>query len=130
MRGSASGRFSSAADRPVAARWARVGDREDTGTIAFDYLVDCSGRAGVMATKYLHSRRYHEVFKNIATWSYWRGVKPLPKGPEGAIAVCSIPDGWFWAIPLHDGTYSVGLVSNAAKFAEHRERLGGLLAGV
>ena len=30
------------ADRPVAARWARVGDREDAGTIAFDYLVKIS----------------------------------------------------------------------------------------
>ncbi|MFG1999265.1 NAD(P)/FAD-dependent oxidoreductase [Spirillospora sp. NPDC048911] len=115
-----------AGERPIAAHWAKTKDRDDSGTISFDFLVDCSGRAGVMATKYLKSRRYHEVFKNIATWSYWRGVKPLDKGPEGAIAVCSIPDGWFWAIPLHDGTYSVGLVSKAKTFAEKREELGGL----
>lgn len=115
-------------ERPVAADWSRTADREDTGRITFDFLVDCSGRAGVMATKYLKNRRYHEVFKNLATWSYWRNVQPPGKGPDGAIVVASIPDGWFWAIPLHDGTWSVGLVSNAAKFTEKRERLGGLQA--
>lgn len=113
-------------ERPVAAHWSRTNDREDAGRITFDFLVDCSGRAGVMATKYLKSRRYHEVFKNLATWTYWRGVKHPGKGPDGAIVVASIPDGWFWAIPLHNGTWSVGLVSNAAKFTEKRERLGGL----
>ncbi|WP_433326862.1 NAD(P)/FAD-dependent oxidoreductase [Spirillospora sp. CA-294931] len=112
-------------ERPVAARWSRTADRDDGGTIGFDFLVDCSGRAGVMATKYLRNRRYNEVFKNIATWSYWRNVTPPGKGPEGAIVVASIPDGWFWAIPLHDGTWSVGLVAKADRFAEARERLGG-----
>ncbi|HEV2370658.1 MAG TPA: tryptophan 7-halogenase [Streptosporangiaceae bacterium] len=111
--------------RPVSATWA---SGDDQGTIAFDFLIDCSGRAGVMATKYLKNRTYNEAFRNIAVWSYWRGVKPLEKGPEGAIAVCSVPDGWFWSIPLHNGTYSVGLVNNAARFAEHRNRLGGVQA--
>ncbi|WP_327697958.1 tryptophan 7-halogenase [Streptomyces sp. NBC_00459] len=109
-------------ERPVSAVWKRGAE---TGTITFDFLIDCSGRNGVMATKYLKNRKFNEAFKNIAVWSYFRGVKPLDKGPKGAIAVCSVPDGWFWAIPLHDGTHSVGLVNNAARFTEHRNRLGG-----
>ncbi|MER7751440.1 NAD(P)/FAD-dependent oxidoreductase [Kitasatospora sp. NPDC097643] len=112
-------------ERPVGARWAAG---EESGEIAFDYLVDASGRAGVMATKYLKNRRYHEAFKNIAVWSYWRGITPLDRGPEGAIAVCSVPYGWFWAIPLHDGTYSLGLVAKQSMFAEERERLGSIEA--
>ncbi|MET9789295.1 NAD(P)/FAD-dependent oxidoreductase [Streptomyces canus] len=111
--------------RPVSARWASTGDRSVTGEIGFDFLVDASGRAGVMATKYLKNRQYQEAFKNVAVWSYWRGVKPLEKGPAGAIAVCSVPYGWFWAIPLHDGTHSIGLVAKRTAFAEERERLGG-----
>lgn len=111
--------------RPVSAAWTSAGAE---GVIGFDFLIDCSGRGGVMATRYLKNRRYNEAFRNIAVWSYWRGVKPLAKGPQGAIAVCSVPDGWFWSIPLHDGTYSVGLVNNAARFAEHRARLGSVQA--
>jgi flavin-dependent dehydrogenase len=94
----------------------------------FDFLVDASGRAGVMATKYLKNRRYLEAFRNIAVWSYWRDVTPLDRGPEGAIAVCSVPYGWFWAIPLHDGTHSVGLVAKRSTFVEERERLGSIEA--
>ena len=113
-------------ERPVAASWVATGDRETGGTIEFDFLVDASGRAGVMATKYLRNRTYLEAFRNIGVWSYWRGVTPLDRGPKGAIAVCSVPYGWFWAIPLHDGTYSIGLVAKRSTFNEERERLGGI----
>jgi flavin-dependent dehydrogenase len=115
-------------ERPVAARWAATGDRASTGEIRFDFLVDASGRAGVMATKYLRNRRYLEAFRNIATWSYWRDVTPLDRGPQGAIAVCSVPYGWFWAIPLHDGTHSIGLVAKRSAFEEERRRLGSIEA--
>ncbi|MEV5144679.1 NAD(P)/FAD-dependent oxidoreductase [Streptomyces sp. NPDC052727] len=114
--------------RPVKARWAATGDRSLTGEISFDFLVDASGRAGVMATKYLKNRHYQEAFKNIAVWSYWRGVKPLERGPAGAIAVCSVPYGWFWAIPLHDGTHSIGLVAKRTAFTAERDRLGSIEA--
>lgn len=113
-------------DRPVAAHW--TGADGASGRTAFDHLVDASGRAGLMATKYLKNRRYLEAFKNIAVWSYWRDVKPLDRGPEGAIAVCSVPYGWFWGIPLHDGTTSIGLVAKRSTFNGERDRLGGIEA--
>src|SRR5262249_40695022 len=34
--------------------------------------------------------------------------------------------GWFWAIPLHDGTLSVGLVTSKDLFNEGRSRLGSI----
>ncbi|MEU5265870.1 NAD(P)/FAD-dependent oxidoreductase [Amycolatopsis sp. NPDC021455] len=113
------------AGRPVAARW-DSGETGESGRITFDYLVDASGRAGVMATKYLKSRKLHGVFRNVATWSYWKGAKKLDRGPENAIAVCSLPEGWFWAIPLHDGTVSVGLVTGREHFNERKRELGGI----
>ena len=113
-------------DRPVSARWSRIADRNTTGEISFEFLVDATGRAGLMATRYLKNRRYLEAFRNIAVWSYWRDVTPLDRGPQGAIAVCSVPYGWFWAIPLHDGTHSIGLVAKRSIFTEERERLGSI----
>lgn len=114
--------------RPVRARWSSAGDPRAAGTISFDILVDASGRGGVLATRHLKSRRFHEVFRNVACWSYWRGARKLEKGPEGAIAVCSIPRGWFWFIPLHDGTTSVGLVTGKDLFNAERQRLGSVQA--
>jgi flavin-dependent dehydrogenase len=111
--------------RPVAARWSRG---EEAGRVTFDYLVDASGRGGVLSTKYLRTRKFHKVFRNVATWSYWKNAKPLDRGPDGAIVVSSVPGGWFWAIPLHDGTTSVGLVTSRENFNSRRAELGGIEA--
>lgn len=113
-------------DRPVAARWENT-DGSAEGRIAFDYVIDASGRGGVLS-RHFGLRRFHDVFKNIAAWSYWRGGKTLDRGPDGAIAVCSIPTGWFWVIPLHDGTRSVGLVTGKDHFKDAKNRLGSIQA--
>ncbi|MGH4026010.1 MAG: NAD(P)/FAD-dependent oxidoreductase [Pseudonocardiaceae bacterium] len=114
--------------RPYAARWSETGNPDHGGRITFDHLIDASGRAGVMSTRHLKSRQFHDVFRNVAAWSYWTNAKQLAKGPEGAIAVCSIPSGWFWAIPLHDGTMSVGLVTGRDNFTRQRRELGSIEA--
>jgi flavin-dependent dehydrogenase len=110
--------------RPQTAIWSPNGqdNRTQEQEIEFDFLIDASGRAGVMTTRHLRNRRYHEAFKNIAVWSYWDGAKKLPTGPEGAIAICSVPDGWFWGIPLHDGKLSVGLVTHKETFQVKRQK--------
>ena len=109
--------------RPRIAIWSPVGrdGRTQEQEIGFHFLIDASGRAGLMTTRHLHIRRHHEIFKNIAVWGYWKGAKSLPIGPEGAIAICSVPDGWFWGIPLHDGSLSVGLVTHKTTFASKRK---------
>jgi flavin-dependent dehydrogenase len=106
-------------NRPRVAHYSDVDGR--SGTITFDLLVDASGRAGLMATKYLRHRRFHKAFLNVAVWGYWRNAKRLPVGPLGAIATCSVPAGWLWAIPLHDETLSVGHVMHKSRFKELRE---------
>ncbi|WP_131738444.1 NAD(P)/FAD-dependent oxidoreductase [Actinomadura roseirufa] len=117
-------------DRAVAAQWQETKNPEVGGRIAFGHVIDASGRAGVAATRHLKNRRYHDVFRNVATWAYWKNAKPLGKGPDGAIAVCSLPNGWFWAIPLHDGTLSVGLVTGRDLFNDSRARLDGDIQAV
>jgi len=57
--------------RPVSVDFVKVsGER---GTIAFDYLVDASGRNGIVSTKYLRNRHMNENLKGIACWAYWKG---------------------------------------------------------
>lgn len=60
---------------------------EVAGEIKFDYLIDASGRNGIMSTRYLKNRRFNQSLKNIAVWGYWTGVNKYESGTnrEGAI---------------------------------------------
>ncbi len=109
-------------ERPCSAIWAQGLDDTNTGEISFDTLVDATGRAGVMGMRYLKNRHYHDAFQNVAIWGYWKEAGRMSFAPYGAIAVGSVPDGWFWGIPLHDGTMSVGLVLHKTTFKEKRQQ--------
>lgn len=71
--------------RPVSAKWSRKEDGT-SGEIKFDYLVDASGRAGIVSTKYLKNRKHNQGLKNIANWGYWTGAAKYAEGTarEGA----------------------------------------------
>jgi flavin-dependent dehydrogenase len=86
----------------------RVSER--SGTVRFRYVIDCSGRSGLIGNEHLKARRYHHSFKNIAVWSYWNGAALAAYGLPGSTRLFSIENGWLWFIPLHDHTVSVGLV--------------------
>ncbi|KAG5335751.1 hypothetical protein C0989_000463 [Termitomyces sp. Mn162] len=45
-----------------------------TGTTTFNYLIDATGRAGLLSTKYLKNRHYNASLKNLAVWAYWKGT--------------------------------------------------------
>ena len=64
--------------RPVSATWSRKDG--NSGEITFDYLVDASGRAGVVSTKYLKNRAFNQDLKNVASWGYWRGAIQYGEG--------------------------------------------------
>jgi flavin-dependent dehydrogenase len=108
------------AGHPRAAEWEEVATGR-TGRHEFDYLVDASGRAGVLANRYLGGRRFHESFRNVALWGYWKGGRLIPDAPKGATLVSSIPEGWVWVIPLRDDVQSVGVVMHRRRFSELRK---------
>lgn len=71
--------------RPIAALWKSVNGSE--GRINFDYLVDASGRNGIMSVKYLKSRRFNHSLKNVAYWGYWTGTSKYMPGTDRDNAV-------------------------------------------
>ena len=83
-------------DRPVSAAYSRrlVSDVGNVleGKITFEYLVDATGRAGLMSMKYLKNRNFTESLKNVALWGYWEGVGTYGKGTTRAGAP------WFEAL--------------------------------
>lgn len=110
--------------RASAASWTSSGGTG--GVISVRHLVDASGRAGLLSARQLRTRRFHDAFRNVATWGYWHRAAHIGAAPDGAICLFSLPDdGWFWAIPLHDGTLSVGLVTDKESFTAARQALGG-----
>lgn len=95
--------------------WRQRGEGEGgsggrTGVTQFDFLVDASGRNGLISTRYRRNRTYHQAFRNVAIWGYWEGIDQGDEDFPGAIRISSIPEGWGWVIPLRDGRTSVGLV--------------------
>ncbi|KAH9940367.1 FAD/NAD(P)-binding domain-containing protein [Epithele typhae] len=82
--------------------------------LTFDYLVDASGRAGLMSSKYLRNRKFCNSLKNVAVWGYWKNTAKYGEGTDRENApffeALSDESGWAWFIPLHKGTTSVGVV--------------------
>ncbi|KAK3378643.1 hypothetical protein B0T24DRAFT_520866 [Lasiosphaeria ovina] len=114
--------------RPVAAAWTRKSDGT-SGAINFDYVVDASGRNGIISTKHLKNRKFNQALKNVANWSYWKGAKTYAPGTdmEGSPffeALTADASGWCWAIPLHDGTLSVGVVMRQDLSLARKQALG------
>jgi flavine halogenase len=112
-------------DRPVAA----VTRNPDgsSGRIAFDYLVDATGQAGLLSARYLRNRREELAFANVAVGGYFRGARPYrdAHGADhpGAFSMEALTDGsgWTWAIPLHDHTLSVGVVVHRDLYKRRRQ---------
>ncbi len=86
-----------------------------------DYLIDASGRTGVLSAQHFRNRQPHKFFRNVAIWGYWNNARLLPDSPIGGINIISCPDGWWWVIPLNGNRFSVGLVTHKETFAGRRK---------
>ncbi|KAI2825938.1 hypothetical protein CBS63078_7414 [Aspergillus niger] len=99
-----------------------------SGSIALKYLVDASGRNGILSTKYLKNRKFNDNFKNVANWAYWKtdNLYGLGTHMEGSPYFEALDDasGWAWFMPLHDGTRSVGVVQDQKIATEQKRQLG------
>jgi len=113
-------------ERPTGAIWAEAIKDGNSGELSFDYLIDASGRAALMSTRYLQNRQYHKAFQNLGIWGYWKNADIAKIRPAGSTVSASLNDGsgWIWAIPLHDGTISVGLVINQMMYKAMRATAG------
>lgn len=66
--------------RPVSATWSRKSG--ESGKIKFDYIVDASGRVGLVSTKYMKNRKVNQGLKNVASWGYWKGSGKYAMGTK------------------------------------------------
>lgn len=80
------------------------------------YAIDASGQQALIGRRD-GLREFNPFFKNLAVFSYFEGAERLDGPLAGNILSSAFADGWFWFIPLHDGTTSVGAVIDAQRFA-------------
>jgi len=74
-----------------------------------NFLVDASGRDTFLANKF-NIKRCNDKHNSAAIFGHFSGAARLPGKDEGNITVFWFAHGWFWFIPLSDGSTSVGAV--------------------
>jgi halogenation protein CepH len=83
---------------------------------AAPWVIDASGQQALLGRRD-QLRRFDPFFKNLAVFGYYRDAERLDGPVAGNILSAAFDEGWFWFIPLHDGTTSVGAVVDAKRFA-------------
>lgn len=75
-------------------------------------VVDASGQSTMLQNKF-KLRQWDPVLNKGAIWTYWKGAFRDTGKDEGATVVIQTPNkaGWWWYIPQHDDTVSVGVVA-------------------
>ena len=73
------------------------------------YLLDASGRDALLAGK-MGLKQKNDKHGSAAIFGHFHGARRLQGKLEGNISIFWFPHGWFWFIPLSDGSTSVGAV--------------------
>jgi flavin-dependent dehydrogenase len=116
--------------RDAAAKGARTFEGERVREVAFDdegatvrveldggarrtwrarFVVDASGRDTLLANQ-LRCKEKNKRHNSSALYGHYTGAERLPGKLEGNITIFWFEHGWFWFIPLADGTTSIGAV--------------------
>ena len=73
------------------------------------FVIDASGR-DTLLSRQLGLKTRNERHNSAAIYAHFRGAQRLPGLQEGHISIFWFEQGWFWFIPLADGSTSVGAV--------------------
>jgi flavin-dependent dehydrogenase len=73
------------------------------------FVLDASGRDTLLSNK-LQLKQKNAKHNSAALFGHFRDAERLPGRMEGNITIFWFQHGWFWLIPLADGTTSVGAV--------------------
>ena len=95
-----------------AGQGARADAQHDDGTQSTwnaRYVVDASGRDTLLANRFKAKQR-NPKHNSAAIFAHYAGARRLDGKAQGNISIFWFDHGWFWFIPLADGTTSVGAV--------------------
>jgi len=81
---------------------ATIDSAGQTHIVTARFMLDCSGRAGVIARKGL--RVADTSHRTVALAGIWRAAQPWPDEQRGHTLVASHADGWAWSVPTAPDT--------------------------
>ena len=84
------------------------------------FVIDASGRDTVLS-KQFDAKLRSQKHASAALFGHFGNAKRTPGKFEGNITLFWWDEGWFWFIPLLDGTTSVGAVANPGYFRDKRQ---------
>jgi len=87
------------------------------------FVIDASGRDTVLSNQFdakLRNRKH----ASAALFGHFANAQRTPGRFEGNITLFWFDHGWFWFIPLLDGTTSVGAVAHPGYFKDNRHGAG------
>ena len=93
------------------------------------FVVDASGRDTLLAAQ-MGVKERNPRNNSAAIFGHFTGARRLGGKAEGNITIVWFDNGWFWFIPLSDGTTSVGAVCPAAFLKNRGTDLKGFFANV
>jgi len=106
-------------------RHAQITSVDDSGNESVwhaDFLVDASGRDSFLANR-LKLKIRDPQHNSAAVFAHFDGVQRRCGADAGNTSVVWFDKGWFWTIPLPDGTDSVGVVCHADYLRTRRTAL-------
>jgi flavin-dependent dehydrogenase len=86
------------------------------------FLVDATGRDTLLANRFGIKQR-NRKHASAAMFAHFTGARRLTGKEEGHITVFWFEHGWFWFIPLADGTTSIGAVGSPQYFKTRKTEL-------
>ncbi len=101
---------------------AEITARDDNGEALrwrADFLVDATGRDTLLANQ-LGLKERNRRHESAAIFGHFRNARRLPGKVEGNITIVWFDHGWFWFIPLADGTTSIGAVCPPGYFKRRK----------
>ncbi len=86
-------------------------EKGEQQTVRANVVVDASGQNTMLQNRF-KLRLWDPVLNKGAIWTYWKGAFRDTGRDEGATVVIQTTNrkGWWWYIPQHDDTISLGIV--------------------
>ncbi len=80
------------------------------------FLIDCTGRAGVIARE-KNLREYEDDVRTVALVGEWRRDGPWPVPDDTHTVIVSYDDGWMWSVPASPGVRHIAAMIDPRRSA-------------
>ena len=89
-------------------RWSRTKAGGRRSTVSCRFVLDCSGRAGVIGQHHRRPEPRHRLYGMVGVWRLSEQTAGWGLADETHTLVETYEDGWAWSVPISPSTRHVG----------------------